>query len=158
MEDTPQQSPAQPELTRAERRKLRREETRQGKDQYKSEQAKKGLARKILMITAAIAIAAVIGFLAYSKMASAKSLDSFADCLTKKGAVIYGNEWCKYTQRQKNMFGNSFTNLKYVICDQQKSLCDEKQITTTPTWEIDGKMHQEVQSIETLSRLTGCQV
>ena len=34
--------------------------------------------------------------------------DVLANCLTEKGAVMYGTEWCSHCQNQKKSFGKSF--------------------------------------------------
>ncbi len=153
-----QEKAAENSLTRAERRKLKRQDVKDGRKEDRQKHARKSLTGKIIMAATGLAIIVLIGLLIYSSGAKAKSLDAFAQCLSDKGAVIYGNEWCRYTQGQKNMFGSSFSRLKYVICDQQKKLCDEKQITITPTWEINGTMYREVQKIEALSQLSGCKL
>ena len=72
--------------------------------------------------------------------------DEFAKCLTEKGAVIYGNDYCQYTNKQLGMFGKSSKYLNYVKCSENKKLCDDKKIDTTPTWEIKGEMYEQVQS------------
>lgn len=146
----------QDELSRAERRKLKREQAKEEKKTEKEKASKGDLIKKAAYALAIIAIVGVIILIAKSASSNAKTMDNFANCLASKGVVIYGNEWCKYTARQKSMFGSSFNNLKYVICDQQKALCDEKKITITPTWEINGTMMQQVQTMETLSRVSGC--
>ncbi|MBI2574266.1 hypothetical protein HYV82_00075 [Candidatus Woesearchaeota archaeon] len=145
-------------LTRAERRKLKRQDAKEEMKAESQKNARKSLTGKIIIAAIGIALTGLIWLLISSSGAKAKSLDSFAGCLSEKGAVIYGNEWCSYTQRQKNMFGSSFSRIKYVICDQQKKLCDEKQITITPTWEINGSMYREVQKLEALSHLSGCKL
>ncbi|MBS3095520.1 hypothetical protein J4231_02470 [Candidatus Woesearchaeota archaeon] len=79
--------------------------------------------------------------------------DDFAKCLTEKGAVMYGAiKWCKYTQAQAAMFGKSF---KYINYHDEKEL---QGIKTRPTWVINGKWYETVQSFEALSEATGCKV
>ena len=78
--------------------------------------------------------------------------DSFAKCLTDKGAIMYGAiEWCHYTQDQAGMFGKSF---KYAPYKDYRDA--EITIKKTPTWLIDGMAYENVQSLERLSSLTGC--
>jgi hypothetical protein len=82
--------------------------------------------------------------------------DSFAQCLTEKGVVVYGAlATCKYTQAQANMFGNSFKYLDYRDYREYEGL---PRITITPTWLIDDQRYERVQSFERLSALTGCPV
>ncbi|MBS3065889.1 hypothetical protein J4229_02475 [Candidatus Pacearchaeota archaeon] len=84
--------------------------------------------------------------------------NEFAKCLTSKGAIIYGNDFCSYTNKQLNFFGKSKSYLNYIKCFENKELCDQKEIKLTPTWEIDGKMYTQVQTFETLSAITGCKI
>jgi len=84
--------------------------------------------------------------------------DEFAKCITEKDVVIYGNDFCQYTNKQLNFFGKSRKYLNYIKCAENKELCDSKSIKITPTWEIAGKMYEQVQSFERLSDLTGCKI
>ena len=64
---------------------------------------------------------------------------------------MYGAiDWCKYTQGQAHMFGKSF---KYINYHDESEL---PEIKTRPTWVINGKWYEKVQSFETLSSVTGC--
>lgn len=84
--------------------------------------------------------------------------DDFASCLSDKGAIVYGNDFCSYTAKQLNYFGKSKRNLDYVKCIDEQELCDSKGIKITPTWEYDGKMYEGVQKFERLSLITGCEI
>ena len=84
--------------------------------------------------------------------------DDFAKCLTEKGAIMYGNDFCSYTIQQRNGFGKSQKYLNYVKCIDNEDLCNSKQVKITPTWEINGQIYQGVQGFEKLSALTGCEV
>ena len=84
--------------------------------------------------------------------------DDFAKCLTEKGAVVYGNDYCLYTIKQLNFFGKSKEYLNYVKCADNKRLCDSKKISITPTWEIDRESYSGVQTFERLSAITGCKI
>lgn len=107
-----------------------------------------------------IVIIAVLLF-AYAFYARAQkpgSYDDFAKCLTEKGVVVYGNNFCQYTAKQMNFFGKSKEYLNYVKCIDNKDLCDSKNIRKTPTWEINGKFYPEVRTFKELSELSGCKV
>ena len=157
MEDeNPGQAP-QPEMSSAERRRLKRLKAKEERKEERQSSAHKSSGMKMLIILGAVLLIGGIGYAIYSgSNAQASAMESFSQCLKDKGAVIYGNNWCQYTQKQMHMFGSPFSKLKYVVCDENKALCDEKKITITPTWEIDGKMYQQVQTLETLSQLSGC--
>jgi hypothetical protein len=113
---------------------------------FKVEKEKKSKRKfKFIAITAVILL--VLGsWITYSFISPGK-YDNFAKCLTEKGAVMYGEEWCKYTQAQKGMFGKSFKYINYQI---------KEDLRKRPTWVIDGNSYETVQSFERLSALTGC--
>ena len=54
--------------------------------------------------------------------------DAFAQCLTEKGAVMYGTDWCSHCQNQKAEFGKSFGYVRFVNCDLQKAECIENGV------------------------------
>jgi len=83
-------------------------------------------------------------------------LDRFANCLSEKGATMYGAEWCGACKSQKRMFGESFKYVNYVECPESRELCEEKGIRGYPTWIINDLPHVGIQEFETLSSLTGC--
>lgn len=62
--------------------------------------------------------------------------DEFAKCLTEKGAVMYGAEWCTHCKEQKAAFGDSFKYIKYIECPENILLCTDKGINGYPTWII----------------------
>ena len=98
------------------------------------------------------------GLLVNSYIKKPGQYDEFAKCLTEKGAIMYGNDFCSYTAQQINFFGKSKQYLNYVKCFDNKKVCDDKGIETTPTWEIDGQYYPQVQNFERLSALTGCEI
>ena len=95
-----------------------------------------------------------------SSKESSDSDQSLAKHLTNIGAIMYGAYWCPYCSKQKNLFGTDFIHINYVECDPKgtnpkPALCKAKNITGYPTWEINGKMHKGVHSIEELASLSG---
>ena len=65
-----------------------------------------------------------------------KNYDSFAKCLTEKGAVMYGAVWCAHCKDQKKAFGDSFQYIKYVECTENTKLCLDDGVNGYPTWII----------------------
>ncbi len=97
-------------------------------------------------------------YLVYANVNKPGQYDNFAKCLTEKGAVVYGNDYCQYTVKQLNFFGKSKKYLNYVKCSDNEKLCDEKGIQTTPTWEINGEMYVQIQTFERLAAVSGCEI
>ncbi len=137
-----------------EREKSRKvEEENRLRDEYfvKEKERKAKMKRNVIGgIIAGIIIVLVISasVLAFYLFTPGK-YDSFAKCLTEKGAVMYGENWCKYTNAQKNMFGKSFKYINYQV---------KEDLNKRPTWVINGETYETVQSFERLSALTGCKI
>ncbi len=102
--------------------------------------------KKMFMVCGVVLLVIAIAVPAYM-MSRPGIWDGFAQCLTDKGAVMQGEEWCQYTQAQKGMFGKSFKYINYQI---------KEDLAFRPTWVIDGQQYQKVQSFERLGALTGC--
>ena len=142
-------------LTKHEARLLRHKLKDELKTKGAEEKASinKGLAFKKIGITSAIVIVllAAIAYGYYAYNSTPGPYDSFAKCLTEKGAIMYGAiEWCKYTKEQAGMFGKSFKYIDY------KNYKERSDITITPTWIINGERLERVQSFDRLAGLTGC--
>ena len=115
-------------------------------EEFKVEKEKKSKKKfKIIAISAVILL--ILGsWIVYSSLSPGK-YDGFAKCLTEKGVVMYGEDWCQYTNAQKGMFGKSFKHINYQV---------KEDLRKRPTWVIDGESYETVQSFERLSALTGC--
>ncbi len=84
--------------------------------------------------------------------------NGFAQCLTEKGIVMYGTEWCSHCKAQKAMFGKSFEFVNYVDCDKDKSACVINGVRGYPTWKINEKLYPGEQKLERLAALSGCEL
>ena len=88
------------------------------------------------------------------------TLRALAIHLSDSGAKMYGASWCPHCQDQKAMFGASARRLPYVECSTggqnspQTAICSNLNITTYPTWVINGTRTEEVLPIERLVSLT----
>ena len=91
-----------------------------------------------------------------------KNYDTFSECLTEKGAAMYGAYWCPHCINQKEEFGGSWKFVTYVECSLpqnagQTPQCREAGITGYPTWVFDdGSRVEGEASFETLASKTGC--
>ena len=154
------------ELTKRERRRLRLEKLRQqsqssqkeheqkAEHQQKMHQQSKSSKSKYYAIAAVIGVI-ILATAVYSiySLNKPSQYDSFAKCLSEKGAVMYGAMgWCKFTQAQKAMFGNSFKHINYHEFNELHG------IKKTPTWVINGVWYENAQSFEKLAALTGCRL
>ena len=79
-----------------------------------------------------------------------------AEHLTSIGAVIYSQPLCGACQMQKEMFGDAVDLLNIVECTEpaNRRLCTDKEIQSTPTWEISGVFYTGVMSLENLAKLS----
>ena len=82
--------------------------------------------------------------------------DAFAQCLTEKGVVMYGTEWCPHCKEQKKQFGKSFEYVNYVDCDAYDEVCASEGITGYPTWKIGIAAYPGTQTLQKLSLLSDC--
>ena len=83
-----------------------------------------------------------------------------AEHLTKEGAVMYNAYWCPHCHDQKEMFGKEAAEkLNLVECakdgfNNKRELCEAKNITGFPTWEINGSLDSGVKSLKKLAELS----
>jgi len=108
------------------------------------------------IIAVALIIAAAIFIFSPGKY------DSFAQCLSDKGAKMYGTALCTHCKEQKDMFGKSWAYIDYVECSSpdgygQLDICKAANITGYPTWVFDGGIRKSgTVPMEELSEKTGC--
>ena len=110
------------------------------------------------MILIMVLLAVATWWLTRDDDAIAGRLDNFAQCLTDRGLVMYGAEWCPHCQTQKKMFGKSFKYINYVECPQDPKRCLAAGIEGYPTWVINGEKLIGEQDLEILSKKTNCQI
>jgi len=125
---------------------------------HTNEKSKKINFKKYFIFLGVTLTIILLVFSANSYMKRPGQYNDFAKCLTEKGAVVYGNDYCSYTIKQLNFFGKSKEFLNYMQCASNQELCDSKAVSITPTWEINGKTYSGVQTFEMLSGVTGCEI
>lgn len=129
------------------------EHTKVAHPSYKPKESKKYIFYFVLLGIAAIVMYFL--FLAPGKY------DSFAQCITEKGATMYGAWWCPHCKDQEALFGSSFKHIKYVECstpdgNSQYPICDNIGIKSYPTWIFaDGSRTNQL-TLEELSQKTSC--
>ena len=86
-----------------------------------------------------------------------------AEHLTKSDAKFYGASWCPHCADQKKLFGSSVNRLPYVECSPggpqapSAPICKEKNITSYPTWIINGQRYTGVQRLDELAQISNYQ-
>lgn len=86
---------------------------------------------------------------------------ALAKHLTQAGDVFYGAFWCPHCHEQKQLFGKEAVQyITYVECSNpdgqsQTSVCQENQIQSYPTWELNGQKLTGTKTLEELSKLSG---
>src|SRR3989338_7162601 len=114
--------------------------------------------KRIIKYSIVLLMIIIISFLVYRYNYAQGKYDQFAECLTEKGAVMYGTEWCPHCQTQKEMFGNSFKYINYKDCDYNKVLCNLNNVKGYPTWIYKDKVLNGEQPLELLASVTGCEI
>jgi glutaredoxin len=80
--------------------------------------------------------------------------------LKAQGVKMYGADWCGFCDRQKELFGEAFSEIDYIECDPsganaQPKVCEQANIQVYPTWEINGRFFQGLKTPEELALLSG---
>lgn len=84
---------------------------------------------------------------------------ALSEHLRRVGALFYGAWWCPACFKQKNLFGQEAGNrLPYVECDKTEAgreRCRAADIKAYPTWELNGRRVEGVQTLEELKAWSG---
>jgi len=88
--------------------------------------------------------------------------ESFSRCITKSGWKFYGLKGCSWCEKQKLLFGKTFSRINFVDCGESRETCQGLGIDGYPTWirfSEDGKeldRWKGYASVETWQVLTTC--
>lgn len=87
---------------------------------------------------------------------------ALVDHLNQQGAKLYTTYWCPYCQRQQALFGSAVAKLQVIECDPQgkdaqPEQCAQAQVSSYPTWQMNGQLYRGLQSLEELATLSGYQ-
>jgi len=88
---------------------------------------------------------------------------ALAEHLNEIGAKMYGAFWCPHCYEQKQLFGKqAFAKNNYIECDPQgvdpqPKTCQESDIQSYPTWEINGQFYRGTQPLDRLAELSNYQ-
>ncbi len=88
-----------------------------------------------------------------------ENFDQFISCLSEHEMLIYGADWCGYTNQLVDLLGGlEMIDQIYVECTQEEDLCQEAQITGYPTIRFAGEDYNGPRTLEGLAEVTGCQL
>lgn len=88
---------------------------------------------------------------------------ALAQHLSSIGAKMYGAFWCPHCHDQKQLFGKqAFSSITYIECDPQGAnaqpeLCQQADIQSYPTWEINDQLYPGTRSLQELAQLSNYQ-
>jgi len=110
---------------------------------------KKNSGVTIIVIIAVIALAIILMNLpkVSPEQATAKCIGENSELYTQTG--------CHACQIQEEMFGDNVQYLNIINCWTERDKCGD--IQWTPTWVINGEKYEDIQTIEKLKELTGCE-
>jgi len=119
------------------------------------------MTKNILIILIVVALG-LLGFLIWGGLRNVPNnpeLESFARCLTEKGAVMYGTNWCSWCQKEGANFNDAWRFISYIDCSEKPKDCLVLGVEVTPTWIFpDGKKLVGYQGLEKLARESGCEL
>ena len=69
-------------------------------------------------------------------------------------SILYTRLGCHFCEVQEDIFGENYQYLNVIDCFFEEGQCTN--INGTPTWIIEGRIYEGVQSVEKLKELTGC--
>ena len=116
-----------------------------------------------LFIAAIVGVLVIAGVAVHTKV-TPSPLDGFAQCISDKGATMYGAWWCSHCQAQKTRFGSAFDKVTYVECSPNGSKvmsqeCRDLGVKGFPEWRFaDGSIASGEQELADLAAKTGCQI
>lgn len=122
------------------------------------EERKFKIKKKYIIFAFIIALLVFSVYSAYKKQSAPGEYDEFAKCLSKNNAIMYGTQWCTHCKAQKALFGKSFNYVTYIDCDKSSDICNANGIKGYPTWIINNQSYSGSQPLETLSKLTKCEL
>ena len=95
------------------------------------------------------------------KTSSGESETGLAKYLNQIHAKMYGVYWCSHCQAQLSIFGKEASELlDHIECDSEgkdakTKECDAEEITSYPTWIINGSRYEGTQTLEELAQESG---
>ncbi|MGH9498809.1 MAG: hypothetical protein ACRD3L_06665 [Terriglobales bacterium] len=116
--------------------------------------------QNFMVVVGIVAVFAALYFFVRHKQNS--RMDAFAQCLSARGAKMYGAFWCSHCSDQKELFGPSFQYAPYVECGikgsrNEAQVCSDAGVKRFPTWIFaDGVRVEGERPLDFLGQATGC--
>lgn len=114
--------------------------------------------KKIVLIGFLLISAVILAACSPKIVPATPEVENLAKCLTEKGAVFYGTEWCPHCQDQKEMFGSAMEYIVFVDCDENRDACVDAGIKGYPTWIIGNETLTGTQQLFKLSQVAQCPI
>jgi len=86
--------------------------------------------------------------------------DQFVQCLVDRGMVVYASKTCPAcNQFAQELGGYNKVESLFVECSENQERCaNEMKTRFVPEIQINGEVYQGPRDIESLSRITGCEL
>jgi hypothetical protein len=134
---------------------------RRKRQQQRTQEAEPNPQVKKIAVLALVVIV-VVGLFAFVHHHHNSRYNAFAQCLSAKGAKMYGAFWCPHCAEQKELFGSSFKYVDYIECGIKGSrnlaqVCTDANVKRFPTWIFaDGSRVDGEHQLDFLGQQTGC--
>lgn len=109
---------------------------------------------KVLLLSLTVIVLVVTAYVFFPPAQFTQQ--TLAQCLTSKGAVMYGADTCSHCQDQKKIFGKDFENIQYINCEFEFEFCKKRGITSYPIWSLGNKVLLGTQSKAELASFADC--
>jgi len=76
-----------------------------------------------------------------------------AQCLSGKNMTLYVTSNCPDCLKQREVFGSSFSQIKYIDCTDYKTC---PKLSVFPSWKINGTIIEGIKSLEELKDISNC--
>ncbi len=111
----------------------------------------------LFVILIVVGIVGVFAFVGGEPQEVDAAVVSLAQCLSEKGAVMYGTKTCPYCRAEKLSFGEAFQYITYVECTEEPNRCVDAGVEGVPLWTFtDGTRLEGAQGLEGLARAVNC--
>lgn len=114
---------------------------------------------KIYLALGTIVILIIIGIYYWKNSNSNETVnEEIMKCIAEK-SIMYSQTACSHCIQQKEILGDYLELFNVIECDESKEetkKCLDEGITGTPTWVINGKKAEGIQSIKQLRELAEC--